>query len=64
MSDEIKSVVEAGLKGVGDKLEAAITKFEGQYAEAGKTDNEIKAACAALSPTVFQPRVRSIGLTH
>ena len=28
------------------------------------TDNEIKAACAALSPTVFQPRVRSIGLTH
>lgn len=28
------------------------------------SDNEIKAACAALSPTVFQPRVRSIGLTH
>ena len=49
MSDEIKSVVEAGLKGVGDKLEAAITKFEGQYAEAGKTDNEIKAEVKALS---------------
>lgn len=28
------------------------------------SDQEIKAACAALSPTVFQPRVRSIGLTH
>ncbi|MFZ3205699.1 MAG: phage major capsid protein [Pseudomonas sp.] len=49
MSDEIKGIVEAGLKGVGEKLEAAITKFEGQYAEAGKTDAEIKAEVKALS---------------
>ena len=49
MSDEIKGIVEAGLKGVGDKLEAAITKFEGQYAEAGKTDEEIKAEVKTLS---------------
>jgi HK97 family phage major capsid protein len=49
MSDEIKSLVENGLKSVQDKLEASITKFEGQLAEKGKVDSETTAEVKALS---------------
>jgi HK97 family phage major capsid protein len=49
MSDEIKSLVENGLKSVQDKLEASITKFEGQLAEKGKVDTETTAEVKALS---------------
>jgi HK97 family phage major capsid protein len=49
MSDEIKSLVETGLKSVQDKLEASIAKFEGQLAEKGKVDTETSAEVKALS---------------
>lgn len=42
MSDEIKSLVETGLKSAGEKLDAAISKFEGQLAEKGKVDTETR----------------------
>jgi HK97 family phage major capsid protein len=47
--DEIKNLVETGLKSVQDKLEASITKFEGQLAEKGKVDGETSAEVKALS---------------
>jgi HK97 family phage major capsid protein len=47
MSDEIKSVVEAGLKSVEQKLDSAIEKVNGQVAENGKASadalNEVKS---------------------
>lgn len=49
MSDEVKSMVESGLKSVGEKLDAAITKFEGQLAEKGKVDTEVKGEVKELS---------------
>jgi HK97 family phage major capsid protein len=49
MSDEIKSLVESGLKSIGEKVEASITKFEGQLAEKGKVDAENVAEVKALT---------------
>ena len=53
MSDEVKTLVESGLKSVGDKLDAAITKFEGQLAEKGgkidKVDTEVRNELKDLS---------------
>ncbi|MGJ7497470.1 phage major capsid protein [Variovorax sp. RT4R15] len=49
MSDEVKSMVESGLKSVGEKLDQAITKFEGQLAEKGKVDTEVKSEVKELS---------------
>ena len=49
MSDEIKSMVESGLKSVGAKLDAAIAKFEGQLSEKGNVDTEIKNEVKELS---------------
>lgn len=49
MSDEIKSMVESGLKSVGAKLDAAIAKFEGQLSEKGNIDTEIKGEVRELS---------------
>lgn len=46
---ELKEVIEAGLKSTGEKLDAAIKKFEGQLDEQGKADGEIKAEVKALS---------------
>lgn len=49
MTDEIKSLVESGLKSVEQKLEAAIAKHDGQLAESGKASNEALGEVKALS---------------
>ena len=49
MSEEVKQMVESGLKSVGAKLDAAITKFEGQLAEKGGIDIEVKNEVKELS---------------
>lgn len=49
MSDEIKSVVEAGLKSVEQKLESAIEKVNGQVAENGKASTEALSEVKSLS---------------
>lgn len=59
MSDEIKSAVENGLKNVQEKLDAAITKYEGQVQEAGKASGEAKAEVKALSEE-FKAKVAEI----
>jgi HK97 family phage major capsid protein len=59
MSDEIKSAVELGLKSVQEKLDAAITKYEGQVQEAGTASNEAKQAVSALSAE-FKAKVAEI----
>ena len=59
MSDELKSAVENGLKDVNAKLEAAITKYEGQVQEAGTASNEAKQAVVALSAE-FKAKVAEI----
>ena len=46
---DMKAVIEAGLKAQGDKLQAAIEKFEGQLAEKGKVDTEVKGEVRELS---------------
>lgn len=46
---EIKEIVEAGLKAQEVKLAAAIAKFEGQLAEKGKVDAEVKSEVKELS---------------
>jgi HK97 family phage major capsid protein len=49
MSTELKDVLEAGLKKTGEKLDAAITTFEGQVKDAGTAANEAKSAVQKLS---------------
>lgn len=46
---DVKSMVESGLKSVGEKLDTAIAKFEGQLSEKGKVDTEIKNEVKELS---------------
>lgn len=54
MSDEIKSAIESGMKALDDKLQAAITKYEGQIAENGKAAKEVKDEVKALSEKHMQ----------
>lgn len=49
MSDEIKGLVETGLKSVEQKLEAAIEKVNGQVAENGKASADAMQEVKALS---------------
>lgn len=46
---ELKDIIEAGLQAQGKKLDAAIEKFEGQLAEKGKVDSEVKDTVRVLS---------------
>ena len=46
---DMKAVIEAGLKAQGERLQAAIDKFEGQLAEKGKVDTETKGEVRELS---------------
>jgi HK97 family phage major capsid protein len=49
MSEDILKAVKDGVNGVEAKLVAAIEKYDGQVAEAGKADEEIRAEVKALS---------------
>jgi HK97 family phage major capsid protein len=49
MTDEVIKAVEDGIKGVEAKLAKAIEKYDGQVAENGKADEEIRAEVKALS---------------
>jgi HK97 family phage major capsid protein len=49
MSDELKTAVENGMKGLEAKLQTAIEKYEGQVRESGKASDEAKAEVKALS---------------
>lgn len=46
---EYKELIEQGLKSVGDKLDTAITKFQGQLEEKGKVDTEVRNEVKELS---------------
>ena len=46
---EIKEIIEAGLKKTSEKLEAAISTFDGQIKESGKAATEAKAEVKTLS---------------
>lgn len=46
---ELKDIVEAGLKAQGEKLQAAIDKFEGQLKEKNSVDTEVKSEVRELS---------------
>lgn len=60
MSDELKSVLEEGLKGIKSDLDAAMKKYEGQLSEKGKADDEIRAEVKALADT-HQAAITEIG---
>lgn len=47
--EDIKEIVDNGLKAVEAKLEKSIEKFEGQLAEKGKVDTEVKSEVKELS---------------
>lgn len=47
--DDIKEIVDNGLKAVEAKLEKSIAQFEGQLAEKGKVDTEVKSEVKELS---------------
>ena len=49
MTDEIKNAVENGMKGLQDKLDAAIAKHDGQVQENGKAAKEALDAVKALA---------------
>jgi HK97 family phage major capsid protein len=49
MPDELKQVVEDGLTKVRAELDAAMKKYEGQVADNGKADEEIRKEVRALS---------------
>jgi HK97 family phage major capsid protein len=49
MSEEIIKAVNDGIKGVEAKLAAAVEKYEGQAAQSGRADNEIRAEVKSLS---------------
>lgn len=49
MSEDILKAVKDGVNGVEAKLVAAIEKYDGQVAEAGKADEEIRAEVKTLS---------------
>ncbi|MBV5296678.1 MAG: phage major capsid protein [Rhodoferax sp.] len=46
---ELKEIIEAGLTAQSVKLDAAIAKFEGQLAQKGTVDTEVKAEVKTLS---------------
>jgi HK97 family phage major capsid protein len=48
-ADETKQMLEQGLKTVGEKLEKALEKFEGQLSEKGKADTEVRGEVKELS---------------
>lgn len=69
MSDEIKQVIEDGLKElrarqdqVSTELKAAMEKYEGQVGEAGKASNEIRAEVKALSEAFQKAQAKILDL--
>lgn len=49
MSEELKTAIEVGMKGLEGKLNAAIEKYDGQVKENGKAAEEARAEVKALS---------------
>jgi HK97 family phage major capsid protein len=49
MSDEIKHVVETGLKGLGDQLKSAMERYDGQLMTLGKASDDVRNEVKGLS---------------
>lgn len=45
----MQDILEKGLKGVSEKIDTSINQFEGQLAEKGKVDNEVRAEVKSLA---------------